>query len=378
MKTIFQTKKPLLKSLAVLLACFLAFSSCAFSAVAADDAAAVPALLEPVGVKIDVATVERGRLTEITVYDGAVVPYVEELFFPIAGTVEEIHVAVGQEVKAGDVLITLNHEKQTERLEALKEELANLTQNAAYTDALNLLDLDILHMELEKLMHQPAPDSQAIALKELEIREKELAVSFDQTLRERNMADIQSEITRLEEETTQAVLLSPFDGQVMFCAGIKNGSYINAYQPLIYLADNSRLSIESEYITPSLLRSIASVYALIGPNRYEVTHIPADTTEYLSKVLAGETLYSNFSIQAPDAWVTPGVYAAICVEDEALEDALLIPYNALYSDGSGNSYVYVIENGERIRRNIKTGRRTDWAVQILEGLKEGDTVYVKE
>ena len=117
---------------------------------------------------------------------------------------------------------------------------------------------------------------------------------------------------------------------------------------------------------------------MIGAKRYTLTSIPMDTTEYLSKVLAGETMYSQFNIDTPDDNITPGLYAALCLENEKISDALLIPANALYSDETGGRYVYVIQNGERIRRNVKIGRRTDWLAQILEGLEEGEMVYVKE
>ena len=54
-----------------------------------------------------------------------------------------------------------------------------------------------------------------------------------------------------------------------------------------------------------------------------------------------------------------------------------IPSNAVYSNGI-NRYVYVIENGQRIHRDVKTGKTNLSETEILEGLEEGEHVYVKD
>jgi len=86
---------------------------------------------------------------------------------------------------------------------------------------------------------------------------------------------------------------------------------------------------------------------------------------------------SEFSVVGMDENVTAGMYAAVCAELDYVADALLIPGNALYSDATGD-YVYLMEEGVRVRRDVKTGVETKWLVQILEGIEEGDVVYVKE
>lgn len=348
------------------------------AALAENETADIPVLLEPVGVKMDCATAYRGELSDIEVYDASVIPYVEEIYFPIGGSVEVMHVVTGQQVKAGDALITLNHESQTKKIEALQKIIDTLEMNSMYADSLAKIDLDILELELQKLQRQHTPDPQKIALKQLEIEEKKSAVAFEQSLRSRELSSLQEELSLLQEETAQAVLTAPFDGQIMFCANLKKGSYVSAFNPLIYIADSTRLSVQSEYVSPTILRGADQFYALIGAKRYPLTSIPLDTTEYLSKILAGETMYTQFSFDAPDEDISAGLYAALCLESEVLTDALLIPSNALYSDSAGGRYVYVIENNERTRRNVKTGRMTDWEVQIVEGLTEGEVVYVKE
>ena len=53
------------------------------------------------------------------------------------------------------------------------------------------------------------------------------------------------------------------------------------------------------------------------------------------------------------------------------------PANALFADGL-TRYVYVMNDGVRQRRNVEIGVITDWEVQIISGLQEGEWVYVEE
>ena len=56
---------------------------------------AIPELIEPVGVKIDSEAVIRETLSEISVYEGAVVPGLAELYFPCDGRVEKVYACIG-------------------------------------------------------------------------------------------------------------------------------------------------------------------------------------------------------------------------------------------------------------------------------------------
>ena len=50
----------------------------------------------------------------------------------------------------------------------------------------------------------------------------------------------------------------------------------------------------------------------------------------------------------------------------------------VFYDVYGNPYVYVDEDGARVRRLVKIGKVTAGVTQILEGLEEGEVVYVKD
>lgn len=337
----------------------------------------IPQLLEPAGVTLATAKVRKGDLSKISVYDGAITPRVESAGFAVDGEIAQINVIVGQQVKQGDVLMELNQERQTERCAQLEDQIAALETEMEYDDALAQIDLRILQLELERLGGQLPRNDQAIALKKLDIEQFELNRSLETELAQLQLTRLRDELDRLRSEAKLAVITAPCDGTVMFLADVQRGDYVSAYSTLVYIADESLLTIESSYISATYLNSAESIYALVGDQRVEIEPIPMDQTEYVSLTLAGESVPSRFTILTGNAEVSAGQYAAVCLAGKTTRDALLIPANALYSGASGK-YVYVVENGQRIHREVKVGSTTNWEIQIVEGLEEGELVYVPD
>lgn len=353
------------------LVCLLLSASCAL-------AEQIPELMEPAGVQLNAVEARVGEISNITVYPGAVVPYVQEFYFDQEGVIEQMHVVAGQLVKAGDPLITLDTEAETKRVEQLRREIEQLTINGAFEDELGQIDLQILDTELRALRRQAAADESAAALKELDIEEKKLEMELAASLRRLQLDQLTDELETLEKEIEKNVLYAPFDGRVVYMsAEWGHGDYVGAFTPLIYLADDTQLFVESEYFSNSVLNYAHDVYAHIGGKRYSLTATPVDEKKYLAQILSGETLVRQFTFDEPDELLASGQYAAVCVETNYVADALLVPANTLYA-ADRTRYLYVMEDGVRVRRDVKVGVATDWYVQITEGLQEGEMVYVQE
>ena len=349
----------------------LVFALCLMGSALAENA---PVLLEPVGVEMDTAVVYRGEIRDIAVYEGAVRPAVKEAYFEVNGYVGQVHVLVGQQVKKGDKLITLDQESQEKQRESLETNLERQKKNDEYDDALSRLELEMLQLELEEMLFRGEAASQ-IALKELQIEEEKLNQSLEKELRQREIARTEAQLQALQKETEAQVLYAPMDGTVIFGEELRKGSYVRAYHPLIYLADDSSLTIESDYISGAV--QFHEVYAISGGKRYELEMIVVDPKENVSRMLAGETITTQFTILNPDEALQSGQYAVICTVTRYAKDAVLIPSNALYSDADG-WYVYTVNNGRRSRRGVKLGISNDYITQITEGLEEGEVIYVKE
>lgn len=337
-----------------------------------------PELLEPAGVQLNAVAAFVGDISRITLNEGAVVPYVEGFFFEQEGVIDTVHVIPGQMVQAGEAMITLDTDSEKERIGYLRRQIEQLNTNGAYEDELAQIDMAILETELKQLLTQIPVDENAVMLKKLDIEEKKLDIQLTVDLRTMELEQLTAELENLEADVAANVLYAPFTGRVAFMtAHWLPGSYVGAFTPILYLADDTRLYVESDYISNSTLDRAHDVYAYIGDKRYKLIPEEVDERDYLTKVLSGEKLTRKFEIAEPEDSLEAGQYAPVCVESDYRQDVLLVPTGTLYS-ADRTRYVYVIENGVRVRRNVETGMYTDWYTQITAGLEEGELVYVPE
>lgn len=73
--------------------------------------------------------------------------------------------------------------------------------------------------------------------------------------------------------------------------------------------------------------------------------------------------------------LAPGMFARFTIRYEEHPDALVIPVGALL-DEDDHATVYVVNDGEVVRRMVQTGIETGGMVEILGGLDEDDTIVV--
>ena len=337
----------------------------------------VPELLEPVGVVTDTAIARIGEISDIDVYEAFVRPHVEGVAFQVSGTVEQVHVTVGQPVKKGEALITLDQEIQKDRMESLERQIDELRISGDYEARIFELDRSILELELEMLMVRSPDDKDTIASRQMEIEAFDLEWELSRDLRRLEFARLEEELAALESQMVQSVITAPFDGNIMYLADIGVDSYVNAFTEIAFVADNSRIHVESQYIVDSVIKGADRIYALVGGGAYDLEYIPMDSSEMYAKRAAGETIYTSFEILNPDGEIGVEDYALLCMERNRVENALVIPRNALYTEG-GSKYVYVMEDGGRVRRDVETGSMAQHLVEIKSGLEEGDVVFVQE
>ena len=346
-----------------------------------------PELLEPVGVQLDSAVAYIGEISEISVFDAAVVPAVEELYMTVGGQVEALYVTLGDEVKAGDVLLELDESGTVKQAEELQRVIEYAEQNNRLTNQMAQIDIDILEAEKHSLIarraeeNPPADLEKQIALKENEIEQAALRLRQAQETQALALSTQKAALAELQEKIGKNKLIAPCDGHIVRAVTLHKGDYLSAYTTVAYLADDSRLSLRGASISTSRLQSASDMYALIEGERYEITNTPVDQEEYIAIVVAGGQVPSLFSLDGPQealVQLKAGDYAAVCLVSKRAEGVLLVPTNALFRDTTGR-YVYVLnESGERVRRQVKTGIATAWLTQITEGLEEGERVYVKD
>jgi membrane fusion protein (multidrug efflux system) len=73
--------------------------------------------------------------------------------------------------------------------------------------------------------------------------------------------------------------------------------------------------------------------------------------------------------------LAPGMFGHFTISYEQHTDALVIPAEALIDEDDENT-VYVVDDGEVVRRNVKIGIAADGNIEILDGLNENDVIVV--
>jgi multidrug efflux pump subunit AcrA (membrane-fusion protein) len=356
----------------LLLAIFISvFSGCAGKA--ADSQA--PELLEPVGVDIDTAKAYIGTIYNIKTYEGLVLPEVKELSFTSDGLIGELNVYMGCEVKKGDVLAQLDVSYYEDQLEALQSSIDYSIASNDLTRLQAQCDIDIAKAELEKLKAENAADKE-ILYKQIQIESLQNKFDADGKLFEISLEDSYRQFEDTKEKIESSRIISPADGRVVYYAAAEGG-YAIAHNTVIWVADNNDIHICCPHISTEDIEAADEVYATVAGERVDIEYEPYDRATYLSLVAAGKEPDSKFRISDSRGLnVESGMFAVVYVISDYTENALILPAGAVQRDSSGESFVYKLEGGEKVRQVIKKGVVTPALVQITEGLTEGDEVCV--
>jgi len=87
----------------------------------------------------------------------------------------------------------------------------------------------------------------------------------------------------------------------------------------------------------------------------------------------------DIAISNPDAALKPGLTANVTIIGEKRADIMVVPIRAIFADRDGMDIVWRVENGAVTDSVVvKTGINDFTRVEIIEGLKEGDTISLTE
>lgn len=340
----------------------------------AQSTATVPTLLDPVGVHLDSAIVEKGDIYDIAFFEGQVVPYVQTLYFPTSVKLGEVSVQLGDTVEAGQILATADLTKTQSSIDKLEAEIAHEEKLAKFSDDKAQANIDIAKAELEILKRDGA-SAEEQNVKRIEIQQLQTSLKQTKQLREIEMSDMYAELDELKASLVDIDLVAPFSGTVVYInSGVETGDTVKEDKPMFVLADNSRTYVSAGGLRENLIKYAHRIYARVLDEDIDLRYLPENENPDLEEIYeaTGEMM---FAYEREEALET-GLFAAVLLVDNYRENVLSIPVNAVYRDRTGD-YVYKIVDGERVHCPVKVGTYTDTRVEIVEGLQEGDEVYVQ-
>lgn len=189
------------------------------------------------------------------------------------------------------------------------------------------------------------------------------------------LVQMQLEEARKELAEAQGGVTADFDG-IVTELNVQDGSQAAPETAILKLESSSQVCVAfsvSKYDLGKLAEG-QDVTVNISDRLYDgkVSKIDRMATTGSSGVpMVGAKVH----IQDPDDRICLGVEAKLTIHTASVQDAVLLPIEAIGTDREGD-FCYVIENGTAVRRRLETGIASDSQMEIKSGLAAGETVIL--
>lgn len=290
--------------------------------------------------KVNGFVVQGKKLIEEISVSGTLLSYEEvELKPEISGRITKINLPEGKFVKSGTLLVKLYDEDLQANLKKLKTQLS--IQEKVYLRQSELLKVNgISQNEYDQLGLQ--------------------------------LSGIKADIEYQKAMIRKTDVLAPFDG-IIGLRNISPGAFVNSGTILTTFKSNNKLKLD--FSIPEKYSS--EVKAGTGVN-FKLNN---SDQVFNAKVIATETSVDkntrNLKVRAlvenNSTLLIPGSFANVELKMREHNNALLIPTSAIIANARKKN-VIISENGMAVKKEIVTGTRNSGEIEVLEGLKNGDTV----
>jgi membrane fusion protein (multidrug efflux system) len=262
-----------------------------------------------------------------------------ELRSEVSGIAEKIYFTEGSRVTKGQVLVKINDVELRAQLGQARTRMNLASENARRA----------------KLLFE----KEAISREEYDIATADYKTAQAQT-------------QLVNAQLAKTSIRAPFSG-IVGLRNISPGTFVTPETLIASLVNSSQIkitfSIPEKYATQMKVNSTIT-FTVAGTNDKYTAKIYAlePAVEVATRTLRVRALAQN-----PDGKLLPGTFANVTLPLEKIEDAFLIPSEAIVPVQEGKK-VFVSANGKAKEIMVQTGTRTEKDVVVLEGLKAGDTV----
>jgi RND family efflux transporter MFP subunit len=192
--------------------------------------------------------------------------------------------------------------------------------------------------------------------------------------REAVLAQRRSEVGLARQALEDTVLRAPIDGAVRE-RQVTPGEFRSAGTPVLTIVrtDPLRLRVAVPERAATALRAGQSVRVRVegDPATYEGKLVRLGAAiEEDNRTLPVEAVVSNRA-----GALRPGMFAAAEIIVQRQDRAIIVPDDAIVTF-AGVHKVLTVKDGRAREQRVRTGRRSEGGVEIVEGLKPGDVVIV--
>jgi RND family efflux transporter MFP subunit len=320
-------------------------------------------------------------------------PYQEiDVMAKVAGYVQSINVDVGDHVKQGELLATLEVPEMADDQARAESMLAR--SKAEVTQAQDELERaesahKMSHLAYARLADVAKKKAGLVAQQEIDdAQSKDLVGEAQVNAAKSNLNAAQQQVqvntSELKKTHTMSDYLrvtAPFAGTItkrfadtgsMIQAGTSSSTQV---MPVVRLSENSRLRL----ILPVPESSVPTIH--IG-QQVEV-HVPTLNRSFVGKVArfddriqtATRTMDTEVDVENPSLVLIPGMFAEVDLTLDHRDHVLTIPVTAFDSTVDNAGRVMVVTPDNKIEvRNVVSGLQDASDVEIRSGLREGEMV----
>ncbi|WP_416867444.1 MAG: efflux RND transporter periplasmic adaptor subunit [Imperialibacter sp.] len=262
-----------------------------------------------------------------------------EIASEVSGVVQKIYFKEGSKVKKGDLLLTLNTEDQEAQLEKLKFS-KKLRETSEYRQRQLLEKEAISQEEYDVALTELNTASADIKVLEAQIAKSKIRAPFNGTIGLRYISD--GAFINSSSRIASLININPI--KVEFSIPGKYGTVINDGDPIFFTTDASEKTYQG------------TVYA-VEPQIDQATR----------------TMRIRATSDNSKGELFPGLFTRVEVVLNHKDNALMVPSIAVVNDLAGHK-VFLERGGKVVEQPVTIGIRTANSIEIIEGIKEGDTV----
>jgi RND family efflux transporter MFP subunit len=311
---------------------------------------------------VKVFKVRRERITEKITYTGTLEALTKINITPeVGGKIARIHVQEGDRVALGQLLAEL--ETESIRLQLRQAEAGVAVAEASQADALRNKD------RMDRLIKENAVS---------EMQREKVQLAYDAAAAQLEQARAGLNLARHALDVS--IMKAPFAG-VVASKNAEVGDVINPMMGgysgasgVLTLMDYSKIKIAVAISSEDIGRirkgqeAVLRVGAIPGRDFRGAVRVVNLTADPLNKKFGVEVVIDN-----PDAALRPGTFGDLVFEVQSHENALVVPQKAILE----NTYVFIVEGGKAVKKNVAIGLQNTTMVEVLQGLAEGELAVVE-
>jgi RND family efflux transporter MFP subunit len=325
-----------------------------------------------------VRTVRENLQTDITL-QAEFIPYQDVMVHAkVSGYVSMIKVDIGDRVKQGDLLATLEIPELQDKINQAKAKLSATGQEIDEAQA----NYTNLHLIYQRLADVAKAHPNLVAEQDLDTAKSKMVGALGALgAAQQHRDEAQAELGRLNTLAAYENITAPFDG-IITNRFADLGSLIQAGTssdtqslPLVQLAQDSLLRLR--FPVPE-----AQTPLIENGRQVEIT-VPALDRTFNGTIIryawlinrSTRTMTTEVDVENPQGLIKAGMYAYVKLPLRVAKQALAVPLQAL-TIGDSPTVMVLAKDGRLEERKVKVGIRTADQAEVVSGLEEGDPVVV--